>query len=75
MDGLQFIGAGVGLAGLSIATAQVMIVSIKSRSTGKYVRTDICDERSKGFSKEITQFRNEMSSRLERIEGILLEKK
>jgi len=75
MDGLQFLGAGIGFAGLSIATAQVIIVSIKNKSSGKYVKTDICDERTQGFSKEIGQFRSEMSSRLERIEGILMRKK
>jgi hypothetical protein len=71
MDGLQFLGSGIGLAGLSIAAAQVMIVQIKSKANGKFVSADVCTERTNGFSREVSQLREDMREGFARIERLI----
>jgi hypothetical protein len=71
MDGLQFLGSGIGLAGLSVAAAQVIIVGIKAKTNGKYVSSDVCAERTNGFSREVSQLREDMKEGFSRVERLI----
>lgn len=69
------IGTGIGL-GISggvacIATAQVVIVALKSRSNGRYVHADLCDAKMESIGNSLDRLTSESSEMRSDIRVIL----
>jgi len=67
------LGAGIGIAGLSVSAAAIWVQVLKSRVNGKHVTSDICVLRHEQIGRDMKRMETKIDSLSDTVQQALLE--